>query len=106
MIEISVSSEHDQTFGIVLENRRVVMRLRWNVTANRYHMDLAINDTPVMVGRRVVVGADLIDQFSFGIGRIFVSGRTVDIEPTPEAFAAGEVRMLQATDAEIVAALA
>lgn len=104
MIEIALSDAPDQEFALILEGESVIMRLRWNPTVERWHMDLRIATEVVMVGRRVVPGVDLIEPFDFGIGRIFAwpinEGATVNYDD----MVSGATRLFQANDADLIAA--
>lgn len=83
-----------QQFSTVVDNRRVIVTLRYNVLIERFAMDLAIGDTTVLTGRRVVEGVDLIQPFRLGIGAIFAANPAIaGIEPTLENFANGTISL-------------
>lgn len=94
----------DQQFGTVINNRRVTIRLRYNVTTDRWSFDLSIDDLPVLHGRRVVTGADLLAAFDFGLGMIFAYSET-GAQPGRDALPNGTVRLFQANLAELEAVL-
>src|SRR5690242_12462137 len=71
MIEFKIIDAADQQFGAILNLRRVTLRLRYNPTADRWAFNLAIDDEPVLHGRRIVFGTDLLAAYDFGIGAIF-----------------------------------
>jgi hypothetical protein len=105
MIEFTIADEADQQFATILNGRRVTMRLRYNVTTDRWSFDLSIDDEPVLHGRRIVTGVDLLAPFDFGLGALFA----VPIDsnnPGRVELPRGSVRLYHATDAEIAAALA
>jgi hypothetical protein len=106
MIEFTVADEADQQFATVLNNRRVTLRLRYNVTTDRWSFDLSIDDLPVLHGRRIVPGVDLLAPFGFGIGMIFAAAVKPGAEPNRYDLPAGNVRIFHATEAEVEAALA
>lgn len=105
MIEFPVLDEADQQFGAILGDRRVTIRLRYNGTTDRWSFDLSIDDLPVLRGRRIVLGADLLDAFDFGIGAIFAYPAVEGAIPDRAGLPAGRVKLYHATDEDIAAAL-
>lgn len=94
----------DQQFGTIINSRRVTIRLRYNTTIDRWSFDLSIDDEPVLYGRRVVTGVDLLAAFDFGIGMIFASVMRDGGEPSRSGLVDGSVRMFSASLAEYEAA--
>lgn len=95
-----------QTFSAVLNRRRCTISLAYNVTTRRWSMDLSIDGTLMLAGRRLVHDTDLLAPWRFDIGSIFASdwegkGR----EPDYDALVNGRTRLLHVTPAEIDAAL-
>jgi hypothetical protein len=73
MIEFKIIDAADQQWSAILNQRRVTLRLRYNQRASeRWSLDLMIDDIPVLHGRRVVVGVNLLEPFGFDIGAIVV----------------------------------
>ena len=106
MREFPIMDHADQQFTAILGNRRATIRLRYNVTANRWMMDLAIDDAWVLTGRRLVLNRDVLAAFNFGIGAIFVHTFKDGVEPGRTELPGGLVRMYHATEAEMAAARA
>lgn len=104
MIRIDVSNDPDQLFSISLGNRRVSMRLRYNAFIDRWCFDLALDDLPILHGRRIVTGIDLLAPFNLGIGVIFAASLNSDL-PTRSNLPAGNVRLYQVNQAELDAAI-
>lgn len=107
MIEITVIDAPDQIFSLVLAERRVTMRLRYNVLTERWSFDLALDEEWVIMGRRIVTGVDLLAAFSFGLGSLFAAdpsgqGR----EPGRDELPKGLVRLYHGTEDEFAAYLA
>lgn len=98
-----ISDHADQRFDAILNGQRVSIRLRWNGFIGRWCFDLAVSSTPVLHGRRVVSGVDLLSAFNFGLGLIFTSGSTA---PGYDELVDGAVKLFHATEAEYQAALA
>jgi hypothetical protein len=108
MIELPVIDAADQEFSVILLNRRATFRLRYAPFSNRWSMDLSIDDEPVLHGRRIVLGVDLLATFDFGLGHLVASpaqeGGTA--EPGRTELPNGVVRLYHFTDADIAAAVA
>lgn len=104
MIVFKIVDVADQQFSAVLNNRRVTIRLRWNLTSGRWSFDMSIDDVPVLHGRRIVTGIDLLAAFNFGIGAIFSLPAVAGAEPNRDNLPNGNVRLYHATQAEIDAA--
>jgi hypothetical protein len=103
VIEFRVIPAADQQFGAVLQGRRATIRLRFNPTARRWSLDLAIDDQFVLHGRRIVTGVDLLRPFDFGIGRLYAMTASPDskAEPGFTELHSGIVRLYHVSDAEI-----
>lgn len=99
----NIRDHADQQFGTIINGRRVTIRLRYNVTSDRWSFDLSIDDQPVLHGRRVVTGVDLLAPFDLGLGVIFAAAVTAGADPDRDALPNGTVRMFHATDAEVAA---
>ena len=63
--------------------------------------DLTWDDTPVLYGRRIVTGIDLLAPFDFGIGIIAAGGMTDQVLPDRNTLPSGEVIFFQATEDEV-----
>ena len=94
----------DQQFGTIINGRRVTIRLRYNPTSERWSFDLAIDDQPVLLGRRIVTGVDLLAPFNFGLGVVFAAAVTPGAVPDRQALPAGTVKLFHASDEEAAAA--
>lgn len=103
MIKFRIEDQPDQQFSAILERRRVTLRLRYNVTSARWSFDIAIDDVPVLHGRRIVTGVDLLKPFNLGIGVIFAASANLDRETAPDltSLVDGSVNLYQTTVAEI-----
>jgi len=93
----------DQQFGAILNGRRTTLRFKYNVTANRWSMDLAIDDDWVLHGRRLVLGTDLLGAFEFGVGRLYLLTEKEGDKAVPgyDELVSGRVKLYHATDAEV-----
>ena len=105
MISFDIIDQADQKFAVNLNNQRVTMRVRYNPISDRWSFDLSIDDEPVLHGRRIVTGVDLLAAFDFGIGAIFAHSET-DAEPNRDNLINGTVTLYQASEDEINEAVA
>lgn len=100
MKEFPITDAADQQFGAVLNDRRVTIRVRYNPTTDRWSFDLSIDDVPVLYGRRIVTGVDLLRAFNFGVGLIFAVAVTGTAVPNRSSLPAGLVRLYYASTEE------
>ncbi len=100
MREIAIIDAADQQFGMILNKRRVTMRVRFNVTTDRWSFDLSVDDLPKVHGRRIVTGVDLLEPYDLGLGMIFALANAGD-DPTRTALPSGLVRLYHASPDEV-----
>lgn len=103
MITFTVADEADQQFATVLNGRRVTIRLRYNVTIDRWSFDLSIDDLPVLHGRRIVPGVDLLEPFRFGIGMLAAAPIKTGSLPGRTDLPNGNVKLFHLTEDELAA---
>lgn len=103
MIDFTIADAADQQFSCVLNGRRVTIRLRFNETSHHWGMDLAVDDQPVIRGRKIVTGVDLLQPFRLGIGAIFAVPERPGLEPNRDNLPRGLVRLYHASEAEMAA---
>jgi len=101
MNQFEIIDAADQQFGARLSDRRVTIRVRYNVTTDRWSFDLSIDNLPVLFGRRIVTGVDLLRPYNFGIGLIFAYPTEAGDVPDRAALPGGTVRLYHATQAEV-----
>jgi hypothetical protein len=101
MIAFIIADEPDQQFATILNNRRVTLRLRYNVTTDRWSLDLSIDDLPVLTGRRIVCGVDLLEPFDFGIGMLVAAPIKAGAEPTRDDLPNGNVKLFHLMPGEL-----
>lgn len=106
MMIMNIVDAADQQFSVIFGDRRVTIRVRYNPTSGRWSIDLAIDDVPVLYGRRIVPFVDLLKPFNLGIGAVFAIPVTVGAEADRESLPSGAVRLYHATQDEIDAARA
>lgn len=95
-----ITDHADQQFGTIINGRRVTIRLRYNQSNDRWSFDLSIDDQPVLHGRRIVTGVDLLAPFNLGLGMIVAAVVTPGAVPDRSALPAGEVRVYHLTEVE------
>jgi len=105
MIEFKLLKEPKQKFSVLLGSRRVTFTIWYNQTSDRWSFDLAVDGAPVLHGRRIVTGVDLLAPFGLGIGILFAwsdSGAPADRYGIME----GLVKLYHTTQEEIDASVA
>lgn len=104
MIRIPIIEAPRQVLSMVLGARRCTIGLNYNTLIDRWMLDLSIDAVPVLAGRRVVTGVDLLAPFDFGIGMLIAGGyETADTEPDYEALTSGAVRLYHTSYEEAAA---
>lgn len=107
MIEITLIDTADQKYDIQIGDIAAELRFRYNVLAERWAFDLLIDAVPVLQGRMVVTGRDLLNIPRLGLGMMFacdVSGG--DTAPDYDGLVSGKVRLYYLTPADVVEARA
>lgn len=105
MIEIKIVDEPKQKFSVIINRRRVTFTVWYNQTSDRWSFDLSLDDVPVVHGRRIVTGVDLIAPYDLGIGVLFAYSET-GAEPNRSNLPSGIVKLYHTTQEEIDAAVA
>lgn len=100
MVIIPIIDAAVQEFALTLNNKRCSFRWVINVWADRWSMDLAIDDDYILRGRRIVTGVDLIAPFGFGIGRLYAVPVAPGIAPTRAAIVNRRVLFVHADPGE------
>lgn len=101
----TITDHADQQFGTIINGVRVTLRLRYNPTNDRWSFDLSLDDLPVLHGRRIVTGIDLLAPFDFGLGVMFAAAVKPGVVPDRNALPEGTVRFYQASQDEVDAAI-
>lgn len=104
MIEFTITDVSDQKFSTVISGRRVTMRLWYANFNDRWSIDLSIDGDPVLHGRKVVAGSDLLASYDFGIG-VIVAISEKNNEPGRSQLPEGLVKLYHATREEVDAAI-
>lgn len=68
--ELPILFAPSQAFTATLADRRCDFLVNYSAWENRWSFDLAIEGVPVLYGRKIVLGADLLGPFNLGIGEI------------------------------------
>lgn len=95
----TITDHADQQFGTIINGSRVSLRLRYNPSNDRWSFDLALDDKPVLQGRRVVTGIDLIAPFDLNIGVLVAIAVSAGV-PDRSALPSGGVRIFHMTALE------
>lgn len=105
MIEFQIRDQAHQKFSVILNRRRVTMKLWYSTYNDRWSMDISIDGEPVLTGRRIVTGSDLLAPFNLGIGVIFAFSEGNN-EPGRDQLPQGLVKLYHTTQEEIDATVA
>jgi hypothetical protein len=103
MIEIHLTDNARQKLSVLMGQRRTTLVVWYSDFTGRWSFDLAVDDEPVLTGRRMVAGIDLLAPFDLGLGVLFVDATE---NPGRDSFVNGAAKLYHATQAEIDAALA
>lgn len=102
MKKFIITEDADQRFDVVLNNKRVVLRLWYNRMTERWDLSVYNGTEPLILGKRVIAGVDLVRGYGLDIGSIFALGEGQG----RNAFTSGELALYHATSEEIEEALA
>ncbi len=67
---IPVIAAYDQAVSLVMAGQRVTLRLWYNVTTQRWSLDLSRDGAPVLTGKRMPLGTDVLAAHGFGLGAL------------------------------------
>lgn len=106
MQRIDLTSSPDQRLSVVLDARRVTFRFRYNALDGRWYFDMALDDQPVLSGRRVVAHRNLLPADVLP-GRLFAYVYANDgLQPGRDAFTDGTAALFYVAETELAEALA
>lgn len=106
MQRINLGSAPDQRVSAILDGRRFTFRFRFNAWSGRWHFDMALDDQPILYGRRVVANRNLLPEVVFP-GRLFAYVYAGDgSQPGLDDFASGAAALFYVSEDELTAALA
>lgn len=106
MIQFRILDEPRQKFSVLLNRRRVTFEIWYSLTSDRWSFDLSVDGAPVLHGRRIVTGVDLLAPFNLGIGILFALPVTPGAVPNRAGLPLGEVRLYHTTREEVDASMA
>ncbi|WP_416359460.1 phage baseplate plug family protein [Agrobacterium pusense] len=109
MNSFSIIDAADQQFGTIINGHRVTIRVRYNPSSDRWSFDLSIDDQPVLHGRRIVTGIDLLEafqksflrKFQFDIGALVAVPVKAGINPDRQSLPNGTIKLLHFSSDEI-----
>lgn len=105
MLEFRITQDPNQQFAMILNGRRVTFRLWWSRVTDRWSLDLAMDDVPIVTGRKIVNNVDLLRRFNLDIGALFCVPIMAGAVPDRTNLPNGNCKLFHATQAEIDAAI-
>ena len=93
---LKITDAGDQKFDIVVNGQRVGIRLRNNVSIDRWSIDITIDDVDVLLGLRVVSDVDLLEPYALGIGSLYAGSGVLGATINYDTLTNGEVGLYHA----------
>lgn len=102
MLRLPVSNLPKQSFSFAVDGTTYGITLLYNTIDSNWFMDFAVNDKPLITGRRVVHGVNLVNGYQGCI--IFALNASGNDTPiTYDSLIAGNTRLYYTTLAELAA---
>ena len=95
---INIIDEADQEHSILVDTKRMTIRFWFNSEIERWHFDVSSDGDPILYGRKLVVGIDLLEGLSIDVGLLFAIG---DAVPDYDALVNGNVIVYHAEQSEV-----
>ena len=92
--EIPVIAEEWQQLSTTLARQDCDITIRYDDRANRWALDLVVNGKPVLAGRFIHLGVDLLQRLRLDMGMLFAVSWEAGAEPGWTELPAGRVRLL------------
>lgn len=105
MIQLELSDEPNQSFSVILDDARVTLHVWYSGVTDRWSLDVSVDGEPVLYGRRIVAGVDLLAPFNLGIGILFAWPEVAGAVPDRTALPLGNVAVYHTTQEEVDAAI-
>lgn len=91
-----------------IEGRTISMRIRYSSESEAWHLDLAetqpgTDETPLLSGRRITLGNDLLRGLSLGLGALYAIDTTGSGVDPGAGDLGSRVQIYHLTDAELEA---
>jgi len=94
--EFSVLDAPSQSADVTMNGRRINILLNYNALYDYWTLNLYEEGRPLVVGRKLVLGVDLIERYNLGIGKIIcyhVTSKVVREEPNRVNLPNGDVKL-------------
>lgn len=102
MIVFRIIDQPKQRFSVLLNQRRVTFELWYSTSSDRWSFDLSLDDKPIIQGRRIVAGVDLLAPFGLGLGMLVAFSET-GAEPNRKNLPEGWINLYHVMPEEITA---
>ena len=101
MIEIPLTSDPEQLFSIVLNDDTYDVRVTLNSRTGIWSISFSIGDVTLVDGVALLGGIDILDQYNFPIGNIFIVNLDKpDMDPEQDNLGI-VARLFMLTDSEV-----
>lgn len=99
--QITIADQPSQKLTISLGGVRVGLHFKYSTRTNRWTFDLTNSDNQrVIMGRKLVLGADLLAPFAFGLGQIRAFAPVPGTEPGREELPLNKVLVIHIAPGE------
>lgn len=100
--QITVIDQPSQKLTVSLGGQRVGLHLKYNTRTNRWTFDLTnTSNERVIMGRKLVLGADLLAPFAFGLGQIRAFAPIANTQPGREELPLNKVLIIHIAPGEV-----
>lgn len=95
--EITVTDDEMQRLDTFLNGKSISLAFNYNSFSDRWSFDLWIAGELVLTGRRLILGANLLRPFDFGLGSLHVFDWVEGSKPGRKELPRGDCRVISAT---------
>lgn len=100
-VKFNMLNQANQKFSAVLNDQRVTFHTLYSNFADRWSMDVAIDDNYVLTGRKILPGVNILKPFNYGIGDVVALGEKSTYQAARNEIPNGLVNIYHAAIEEI-----
>jgi hypothetical protein len=98
---IPVVAAYDQAVSLIMGAQRVTLRLWYNVTTERWNLDLSRDGAPVLTGKRMPLGTDVLAAHGLGMGALLFHSDKPGAVADYESVVSGAVQLIHVEPEEL-----